>query len=76
MRDRYPMLQNQDADGIMPDGVLVPGAWRGVGVMREMQAVQQGPRANRKGKQQRIYLKQYFNSLAGSVPWQDHAIEL
>ena len=76
MRDRYPLLQNQDVDGILPDGNIAPGAWRGVGVMREMDAVPRGPHANREGKQQRIYLKRYFNSPAGSVPWQDRAIDL
>ena len=27
MRDRYPMLQNQDVDGLMPDSNIVPDAW-------------------------------------------------
>ncbi len=76
MRDHHPHLQNADLDGALPNGQIVPGIWRNVGVMAEVQAVDRAPRANREGKQQRIYLKHYFNSDAGSVPWQEAAIDM
>ena len=76
MRERYPNLQNQDLDGMDGAGNLVPGAWRTAAVMREVDQVGRAPRANREGKQQRLYLKNYFMSAAGRVPWQDHAIDV
>ena len=75
MRDHAPQLQNADLDVRQPDGHFVPGAWRGVGVMADIDQVERGPRANNEGKQMRLYLKHYLNSEAGSVPWQDAAID-
>ena len=75
MRERFPNLQNADLDRDDDDGHVVPGAWRDAAVMREVDNVPRAPRANRDGKRQRVYLKHYFNSPAGSVPWQDAAID-
>lgn len=74
MRERYPGLQNADLDREDQDGQLIPGAWRTVGMLEEMQAIGRAPRENRAGKELRIYLKHYYSSAAGSVPWQEAAI--
>lgn len=75
MRMRYPQLQNQEVDG-MQRGDLVPGRWRAAG---ELQAIERAARGgagyNRAGRWLREYLARYFCSPAGSVPWQDEAIE-
>ena len=76
MRMRYPQLQNADLDAEDANGDLIPGAWRGQAVMHEMEQVERGQNwENRAGKTQRIYLKHYYNSPAGSVPWQELAIQ-
>jgi hypothetical protein len=74
MRDRHPNLQNADLDVEGQDGHVIPGAWRNAGVMQEMGAVGRGPRATQEGKQLRTYLKHYYCSDVGSVPWQEAAI--
>jgi len=75
MRIRYPHLQNQDADQEDDDHQLVPGAWRTEAVMQEVYEEARGPRTTAAGKQQRAYLKEYFSSEAGSVPWQMRAVD-
>ena len=75
LRSRCPQLQNRDLDQEDDNGQIVPGAWRDAGHMHEMEAAARASRATRDGKRQRIYLKNYFNSAAGSVPWQDAAID-
>jgi len=72
MRDRYPNIQNAEID--VPEGQ--PGSWRDAGVLPdvEREAGVRGPRANREGKELRAYLRNYYNSPAGSVPWQEQAI--
>ena len=71
MRDRYPAAQNAEIDA--PPGA--PGSWRAAGVMAEVEAEARGTRASKDGKQLRAYLKHYYNSPVGSVPWQEAAIE-
>ena len=75
MRDRFPNLQNADLDGDDRNGQMVPGAWRNAGVLADMQAVGRAPQENRAGKEQRIYLKHYYNSAPGTVPWQEAALQ-
>lgn len=75
MRIRYPGLQNADLDREDDNGQLVPGAWRDEAVMQDVQAEGRGPKMTQAGKEQRAYFKNYFLSPAGSVPWQDAAIE-
>lgn len=70
MRDRNPQAQNAEMDA--PDGA--PGAWRDVGVMAEVEAEGRGPRMNRAGKETRAYLKHYYCSPVGAVPWQEQAL--
>ena len=75
MRVRYPTLQNADLDIDDDQGGVVPGAWRDAATMREVEVAGRGPRTTAEGKRQRHYLMKYFNSPAGSVPWQDAAID-
>lgn len=76
MRHRYQDLQNADLDREDDQHRLIPGAWRDAGVMQEVEQEGRGPRQTADGKRQRAYLKRYFNSPAGSVPWQDAAIDV
>ena len=75
MRIRYPNLQNADLDREDGNGQLIPGAWRDIALEQEMEALQRAPRETRAGKIQRVYLKHYYNSPAGSVPWQELALQ-
>lgn len=50
---------------------LLPGAWRDQANMADMHQPQYGNRDTVAAKRQRIYLKHYFVSAAGSVPWQE-----
>jgi hypothetical protein len=75
MRMRYPRLQNVDLDYEDDQGNLVPGAWRDNAVLQDVEAAGRGPRTTAAGKELRAYLKNYFNSPAGSVPWQNAAID-
>lgn len=72
LRDRYPQRQIAQLDG--PEGE--PGSWRAAGVMEAVEAEGRGPRATKEGKELRAYLKHYYNSPAGSVPWQEAALEM
>lgn len=75
MRDRYPNMQNADLDAEDNNHQVIPGAWRDAAVLQEVVAAGRGPRQTIAGKQQRMYFKNYFMSDAGSVPWQDYAID-
>ena len=75
MRLRYPNMQNADLDVEDQQHNLRPGAWRDAAVMREIEAAGRGPRQTAEGRRLRTYLMKYFNSPAGSVPWQDQAID-
>lgn len=74
MRIRYPALQNAGIDREDDNHIIVPGAWRDVGMMHAIEMIKGATRATTAGKQQQEYLKHYFNSPAGSVPWQDDMI--
>jgi hypothetical protein len=71
MRLRYPVLQNMDVDANDQQGNHIPGAWRNDRVLHEMHHVAGANAANRDGKRFRVYLKHYYNSDTGRVPWQD-----
>lgn len=75
MRLRYPNLQNRDLDGDDGQGGVIPGAWRNAALFQDMQEAGRAPRETREGKQLRIYLKHYYNSDVGRVPWQDFIID-
>jgi len=73
MRIRYPQAQNALLDTENEDHEIIPGAWREDVNWTESENIR-GPYATVEAKQQRIYLKHYCNSEAGSVPWQDRMI--
>lgn len=75
MRLRYPSTQNALLDREDPDThEVTPGAWRDDVTFPDLSQVAGGNRATKEAKCQRIYLKEYYNSPAGAVPWQDAQI--
>ena len=74
MRERYPALQNAALDNEDENHNLIPGEWRQQANMHDVEQVVGPNRDTRAGKQLREYLKLYFNSAAGSVPWQDRML--
>lgn len=76
MRDRFPGQQNADLAELpqLPDGA--PGAWRGEDVLPDAnRAGERLPKLSKKGHETRTYLRHYYCSEVGSVPWQEAAIE-
>lgn len=73
LRELRPFVGN-DVDVEQPDGQIIPGAWRDAGVLHDVEAEGRGPRLTGPGKEMRAYLKAYYNSPVGSVPWQEAAI--
>ena len=71
MRDRYPQQQNADLEE--PEGG--PGSWHTANVLPDVEAVGRGPKQNQEGQKLREYLKHYYCSPVGSVPWQEAAIQ-
>ena len=71
LRIRFPAIGNADADREDEDHNIVPRAWRANIYVEEIPQPQAPNRDNREGKVMRDYLKAYFNSDAGSVPWQE-----
>ena len=74
MRMRYPTLQNAALDHEDGNHDLVAGAWRQDANMHDVDQAKGPNRDSTAAKKQREYLKLYFNSAAGSVPWQDRMI--
>jgi len=68
-------MSNNDVDVEQPDGTVIPGAWRAAGALEEARLEGRGPRQTAEGKELRAYLKAYYNSAVGSVPWQEAAIQ-
>lgn len=77
MRTRYPTMQNALVDRQAPNGDIIPGEWRQGFNMADTQAtgVQGTNRASKEGKAQRNLLRNWCNSPAGSVPWQERMVE-
>ena len=75
MQAQYPNLQNADLDGEDEERGIVPGAWRDVGFLADMDKARPAPQETHEGKMQRVYLKHYYHSPVGSVPWQDLAFQ-
>ena len=69
MRIRYPALQNVALDQEDENHHLVPGAWRDDTDLADLERIGRGNQATVSGKRQRLYLKHYYASEAGSVPW-------
>jgi hypothetical protein len=74
MRLRYPVFQNNDIDDENANHQIIPGQWRATTGMHDVDCIQGNNRDSTAAKKQREYLKLYFNSEAGSVPWQEHMI--
>ena len=74
MRTRYPGLQNAALDREGDDHGLIPRLWRNGAVMQEMDEVRAPTGETRRGKKQRILLKNFVNSPQGAVPWQHEMI--
>ena len=75
MRERYPALQNILLDQEDEEHGFVPGQWRQKTNMQDIQQVSGPKRDTVAGKKQIELLRLYFNSPAGSVPWQDRMID-
>ncbi|XP_052770767.1 uncharacterized protein LOC128210457 [Mya arenaria] len=75
MRMRYPQMQNAEMDKEDEDHNLIPGEWRNGAAMHDLAQNLGHNRDNVEGKNQRDYLKHYFNSPAGSIPWQDRTLQ-
>ncbi len=73
MRARYPGQQNALLDVEDEDHNIIPGAWRQEGMLEELQRIG-GNRMTREAKRQREYLKHYYVSPAGRVPWQERML--
>ena len=71
MRTRYPGHHQTLVDQEDANGNLIPGDWRR---NANMEQARDPTRESTKAKQEREYLKLYFNSSAGSVPWQDNMV--
>ena len=49
---------------------LIPALWRGDQTLPQLPSLPRGQRSTLSAKAQRLLLKDYFVSPAGSVPWQ------
>ena len=75
LRTWAPGEQNAMMDREDDRGNLIPGAWRDDPVLDDIDRRLFGNQASRAAKRQRLELMHYYNSPAGSVPWQDRMIE-
>ena len=74
MRIRYPRSQNAALDTEDVNHQMIPGTWRSDTRLHEVASIR-GPNCDSTAaKKQREYLRLYFNSPAGSVPWQDQML--
>ena len=74
MQMRFPTLQNTVLDHEDLNHDIVPGSWRNGANMVDVERARCSNKDSTAAKKQREYLKLYFNSPAGSVPWQDNMI--
>ncbi|XP_783499.1 putative nuclease HARBI1 [Strongylocentrotus purpuratus] len=74
MRTRYPCIQNSALDREDAEHNIVPGSWRGEQTLAELRQPARGRSATQAAQAQRNYIKAYYNSPAGSVPWQESKI--
>ena len=68
-RDRYGVA-GVSVDEEDDNKEMIPGQWRTEAAMHEVEAQLRAPRATAAGQALRTTLMHYFNSDAGSVPWQ------
>ena len=74
MRIRYPTMQNPYADQFDRYGRLIRGGWRDRPQLYGAPNLPGGNYGSRLAREQRDYLKDYFNSRKGRVHWQDKMI--
>ena len=74
MRMRYPQAQNAALDREDPNHNVIPGEWRQDANMLEVQHVVGANHDTIRAKRLRETLRLYYNSPAGSVPWQGNMI--
>lgn len=74
LRMRYPNSHQNLVDHFDHHGNVIPGAWRDVAPMNEVEQVRGPSREKTVAKRRREYLKLFFSSDAGKVPWQDRMI--
>lgn len=74
IRIRYPGLHQGQMDVEDAQHNRIPGAWRETVNMDDVNRVVGPNRDTREAKQQREYLRLYFNSEVGSVPWQERMV--
>ena len=74
MRTRYPSIHNSALDREDAEHNIVPGSWRGEQTLAELRQPARGRSATQAAQAQRNYIKAYYNSPAGSVPWQESKI--
>lgn len=74
MRMRYPALQNAVLDQEDENHEVIPGFWRNGANLDDMEQIRGGNYSTTVAKKQRLYLKHYYNSPAGAVPWQNNMI--
>jgi hypothetical protein len=75
MRERYPGLQNQMLDREDANNNVIPGQWRdGVQLVNAAVPAEGRIRGTVQAQEQRDYLRDYYNSPVGSVPWQERMV--
>ena len=75
MRAKYSGLQCIEMDQEDVDHNIIPGSWRQTNAhLIDAIGLHRGNTATQAAKFQRMYLTAYFNSDAGSVPWQQNMI--
>ena len=65
---------NQVMDHVDDEGNYVPGAWYNYAVLQDVADAGTGYMVNREGKWIQVYLKHYYNSDIGRLPWQENMI--
>ena len=75
IRVRRPRLVANEVDHEDDQGNLVPGSWRANVQLTDTEPGA-GSRPNFEGKVQHNYLKDYYNSDVGCLPWQDQIVNM
>lgn len=76
LRTRLPCLQLAEVDREDALGNVTPGVWRDTANMQDADLDAIGGRPNDEGKTIRNYLREYYNSDVGRVPWQERILDL
>ena len=74
MRMRYHTQLQQMADREDMDHNILDGAWRQGRALPGIDIDTRGNLGSKAARQQRDYLKEYYNSADGAVPWQDRMV--